>query len=324
MQAIEIQGERLVWTDAPTPKIGAGEILIANRATAVNRADLIQRQGSYAPPEGASLILGLECAGIVKAVGYGVDRFHVGDEVCALLAGGGYASEVAVPAGQALSLPAGFDFNTAAAVPEVFATAWLNLFMEAGLKSGERVLIHAGGSGVGTAAVQLCREIDADCFVTLGNQTKLDQVLMLGASGGTVRHKGSFVDKVRQWSGPAGVDVILDPVGGAYLQDNMNVLAPDGRLVVIGLMGGATAELSLGAMMVKRQRIIGSTLRARSVAAKAAIMDELRRRVWPLLESGRIEPVIERIFPITEAYEAHQLLAKNNTLGKLILSIPPA
>lgn len=322
MQAIEIRNERLIWTDAPSPKIGAGEILIANRASAVNRADLVQRKGGYPPPEGASHILGLECAGTVKAVGYGVDRFQVGDKVCALLAGGGYASEVAVPAGQALPVPTGFDFNAAAALPEVFATAWLNLFMEAGLKSGERALIHAGASGVGTAAVQLCRELDVDCFVTLGSKKKLTQVLMLGASDGAIRHEGSFVEKVRRWSAPGGVDVILDPVGGAYLQDNLAVLGQDGRLVVIGLMGGASAELPLGAMMVKRQRIIGSTLRARSVAAKAAVMDELYRRVWPLLESDRIEPVIERIFPITEANEAHQLLTENETLGKLILSIP--
>ena len=322
MKAIQIKGNDLVWAEAPTPEVGPGEILIANHATAVNRADLVQRQGKYAPPPGASEILGLECAGIVKKIGYGARRFQVGDAVCALLVGGGYATEVAVPASQALPLPQGFDFNQAAALPEVFATAWLNLFMEAGLKSGERALIHAGASGVGTAAVQLCREMDVPCFVTLGSQKKLEQVLHLGADAGFVRHTGSFLEQVRQWSGAQGVDVILDPVGGAYLQDNLAVLGLEGRLVIIGLMGGATAELPIAALMVKRQRVIGSTLRSRSVAAKAAIMDALRLRVWPLLEAGRIEPVIEAVMPVTEADAAHKRLAENETLGKLILSIP--
>ena len=322
MKAIQIKGNDLVWAEAPTPEVGPGEILIANHATAVNRADLVQRQGKYAPPPGASEILGLECAGIVKKIGYGARRFQVGDAVCALLVGGGYATEVAVPASQALPLPQGFDFNQAAALPEVFATAWLNLFMEAGLKSGERALIHAGASGVGTAAVQLCREMDVPCFVTLGSQKKLEQVLHLGADAGFVRHTGSFLEQVRQWSGAQGVDVILDPVGGAYLQDNLAVLGLEGRLVIIGLMGGATAELPIATLMVKRQRVIGSTLRSRSVAAKAAIMDALRLRVWPLLEAGRIEPVIEAVMPVTEADAAHKRLAENETLGKLILSIP--
>ena len=322
MKAIQIKGNDLVWAEAPTPEVGPGEILIANHATAVNRADLVQRQGKYAPPPGASEILGLECAGIVKKIGYGTRRFQVGDAVCALLVGGGYATEVAVPASQALPLPQGFDFNQAAALPEVFATAWLNLFMEAGLKSGERALIHAGASGVGTAAVQLCREMDVPCFVTLGSQKKLEQVLHLGADAGFVRHTGSFLEQVRQWSGAQGVDVILDPVGGAYLQDNLAVLGLEGRLVIIGLMGGATAELPIATLMVKRQRVIGSTLRSRSVAAKAAIMDALRLRVWPLLEAGRIEPVIEAVMPVTEADAAHKRLAENETLGKLILSIP--
>ena len=322
MKAIQIKGDDLVWAEAPTPEVGPGEILIANHATAVNRADLVQRQGKYAPPPGASEILGLECAGIVKKIGYGARRFQVGDAVCALLVGGGYATEVAVPASQALPLPQGFDFNQAAALPEVFATAWLNLFMEAGLKSGERALIHAGASGVGTAAVQLCREMDVPCFVTLGSQKKLEQVLHLGADAGFVRHTGSFLEQVRQWSGAQGVDVILDPVGGAYLQDNLAVLGLEGRLVIIGLMGGATAELPIATLMVKRQRVIGSTLRSRSVAAKAAIMDALRLRVWPLLEAGRIEPVIEAVMPVTEADAAHKRLAENETLGKLILSIP--
>ena len=322
MKAIQIKGNDLVWAEAPTPEVGPGEILIANHATAVNRADLVQRQGKYAPPPGASEILGLECAGIVKKIGYGARRFQVGDAVCALLVGGGYATEVAVPASQALPLPQGFDFNQAAALPEVFATAWLNLFMEAGLKSGERALIHAGASGVGTAAVQLCREMDVPCFVTLGSQKKLEQVLHLGADAGFVRHTGSFLEQVRQWSGAQGVDVILDPVGGAYLQDNLAVLGLEGRLVIIGLMGGASAELPIATLMVKRQRVIGSTLRSRSVAAKAAIMDALRLRVWPFLEAGRIEPVIEAVMPVTEADAAHKRLAENETLGKLILSIP--
>ncbi len=320
MKAIDIQGGELVWTDCDDPEPGPGEILIRNEATAVNRADLVQRSGNYPPPPGASPILGLECAGEVAAVGEGVARFAVGDKVCALLAGGGYAERVVVPAGQALEIPAGLDPVQAAALPEVFATAYLNLFMEAGLEVGERVLLHAGASGVGTAGIQLCRAFGMPVWVTAGSQAKIERCMALGAEAGHDRHQGSFRDQVEVWTEGAGFDVILDPVGAAYLGDNLRSLAMDGRLVIIGLMGGAKAELEIGLMMVKRLRVIGSTLRARPVAAKAVVMDALRSRVWPLIADGTIVPVIETTLPITQAAEAHALIAGNDTFGKVVLT----
>ncbi|MEM8768511.1 MAG: NAD(P)H-quinone oxidoreductase, partial [Pseudomonadota bacterium] len=240
MKAIQVDGAKLLWAEVESPALGVGEVRIRAHASAINRADLVQRSGGYPPPPGASPILGLECAGEVLEVGEGVDRVKVGDPVCALLAGGGYAEEVVAPAGQVLPVPEGLDFTQAAALPEVFATAYLNLFMEAGLQNGERVLLHAGASGVGTAAIQLCKVRNVESFVTAGQGEKIDRCLALGASGGWNRHDGSFVDAVKAWA-PEGVVVILDPVGGAYLSDNFAVLAVDGRLVIIGLMGGAEA-----------------------------------------------------------------------------------
>lgn len=321
MKVIEIEGEALVWKDAPDLQPAVGEILIRNRATAVNRADLVQRSGAYPPPPGASPVLGLECAGIVEAVGEGVQRWQVGDQVCALLAGGGYAEQVLCPAGQALPVPEGVPLEDAAALPEVFATAYLNLYMEAAAQVGERFLLHAGASGVGTAGIQLARAFGNPVWVTAGSAEKIERCVALGAEAGHDRHDGDFVDAVKQWSDGAGMDVILDPVGGAYLQDNLRSLAVDGRLVVIGLMGGAKAELELGLAMVKRLRVIGSTLRARPVAAKAAVMDALERRVWPEIAAGAIKPIIEARLPITEAQSAHELIASNETFGKVLLTI---
>ncbi len=321
MKAIQVDGDRLLWAEAEAPALGVGEVRIRAHATAINRADLVQRSGGYPPPPGASPILGLECAGEVLEVGEGVERVKVGDAVCALLAGGGYAEEVVAPAGQVLPIPEGLDFAQAAALPEVFATAYLNLFMEAGLQTGERVLLHAGASGVGTAAIQLCKARNVESFVTAGQAEKIERCLALGAAGGWNRHDGSFVDAVKGWS-PEGADVILDPVGGAYLADNFSVLAADGRLVIIGLMGGAEASVNLGLMMVKRQRLIGSTLRARSVAAKAAVMDRLLDEVWPQIEAGAIQPIVETVIPIAEAEKAHALVASDETFGKVVLSIP--
>jgi putative PIG3 family NAD(P)H quinone oxidoreductase len=320
MKAIKVNGERLEWTDAPTPAAGVGEVRIRVLATAVNRADLVQRGGGYPPPPGASDILGLECAGEVLEVGEGVVRVAPGDAVCALLAGGGYAEQVVVPAGQVLPIPRGLDFVQAAALPEVFATAFLNLYMEAGLTPGETVLLHAGASGVGTAAIQLCAATGNECFVTAGSAEKVARCVELGAAGGWDRHDGSFVEAVRAWSA-AGVDVILDPVGGSYLADNLSVLNVDGRLVIIGLMGGAETAVHLGLMMVKRLHVIGSTLRARPISAKAAVMDRLAEEVWPHIESGRIKPIIEEVVPIEEADRAHQLIAGDQTVGKVILAV---
>jgi putative PIG3 family NAD(P)H quinone oxidoreductase len=320
VKAITVQGDDLIWDEVPTPALGVGEVRIRVAATAVNRADLVQRRGGYPPPPGASEILGLECAGEVVEVGEGVARVAPGDGVCALLAGGGYAQEVVVPAGQVVPVPEGLGFEEAAALPEVFATAFLNLYMEAHLTRGEAVLLHAGASGVGTAAIQLCGLTANPCFVTAGSAGKIERCVSLGAAGGWNRHDGPFVDAVRSFS-DSGVDVILDPVGAGYLADNLSVLATDGRLVIIGLMGGAEASINLGVMMVKRQRIIGSTLRARSTAAKAQIMDRLRDEVWPHLTEGRIRPIIETVIPIEEAGRAHDLVASDETFGKVVLRV---
>ncbi len=321
MKAIEIQGDQLVWSDTPSPSLGDGEVRIEVKASAVNRADLAQRAGVYPAPPGASPILGLECSGVVSEITPGVSGFEIGDEVCALLAGGGYAEEVVVPAPQVVPVPAGLSFVEAAALPEAFATAYLNLYMEAALAPGERVLLHAGASGVGTAAIQLCRAFGNPVFVTAGADGKIERCVTLGASRGCNRHSGSFVDHVKSWTDGNGFDVILDPVGASYLNDNIGSLAIDGRLVLIGLMGGASAEISLGLLMMKRLRVIGSTLRARPVAAKAVIMSALRERVWPLIESGEIGPIIDEVIPIAETERAHELIESNKTFGKVVLKV---
>ena len=321
MRAIHVEEGDLVWREAEEPALGPGQVRIDNHATAVNRADLAQRAGGYPPPAGASPILGLECAGVVAAIGEGVSRVKPGDAVCALLAGGGYAETVVVPAGQVLRKPSGLSFAEAASLPEVFATAYLNLFMEANAAKGERIVLHAGASGVGTAAIQMCKAFGNPTFVTAGSAEKIARCVALGADAGCDRHAGSFAPAVADWTGQQGADVILDPVGAAYLADNLESLATGGRLVLIGLLGGAAAELPLGRMMTKRLRIIGSTLRGRSIAAKATVMDALKERVWPLLESGAIEPIIEQVLPIAEAAEAHRLIASNQTFGKVVLAI---
>lgn len=321
MKAIAIDGDALLWQDHDDPVAGPGEVVIEIRATAINRADLVQRSGGYPPPPGASPILGLECAGEVRAIGEGVSSFAIGDAVCALLAGGGYAEQVAVPAGQVLPMPKGLSFAESAALPEVFATAYLNLFMEATLERGERALLHAGASGVGTAGIQLCKAFHSPCYVTAGGADKIDRCIALGAAGGADRHSEAFADKVSEWTSGAGFNVILDPVGASYLADNLAALSTDGRLVIIGLMGGAVSEVNLGLMMMKRLRVIGSTLRARPIAGKAAVMDQLRAKVWPKIEAGEIAPVIEQVFKIAEIESAYELVASNATVGKVVLEI---
>jgi putative PIG3 family NAD(P)H quinone oxidoreductase len=321
MKAILVEDGQLVWGEAPSPSMGPGEVRIANRASAVNRADLAQREGGYPPPPGASPILGLECAGVVEAVGEEVTRFKPGDEVCALLSGGGYAEDVVVPAPQVLPMPGGLSFTEAAALPEVFATAYLNLFIEAALVPGETVLLHAGASGVGTAGIQLCRAFDNPCFVTAGSDDKIDRCIELGAAGGSNRHDGSFTEKVEGWTDGRGLDVILDPVGASYLDDNLKSLNTDGRLVLIGLMGGIEANLRLAPMLMRRLRIIGSTLRARPIEAKGVIMDALFEKVWPLVDTGSIKPIIDEVIPVTEANRAHELIASDTTFGKVVLSV---
>lgn len=321
MKAIVIDNNELRWGDVPEVTVATDEVVINVHASAVNRADLSQREGNYAPPPGASEILGLECAGVVKEVGEGVSAFSTGDRVCALLAGGGYAERVNVPVGQVVPIPEGLDFVQAAALPEVFATAYLNIFMEANAKAGESVLVHAGASGVGTAAIQMCRVFGNPCYVTVGSDEKVRRCVELGAADGCDRHNQHFAELVADWTSGKGIDVILDPVGSQYLTDNLKVLNTDGRLVIIGLLGGSNSQLSLAQLMMKRQRIIGSTLRARSLEAKTRVMDKLRSRVWPEIEAGTVNAIVDTVLPIERADEAHKLIASNETVGKVILQV---
>ena len=321
MKAIQLEDGKLVWRSASDPELGPGQVRIQVAATAINRADLAQAAGGYPPPPGASNILGLECAGEVTEVGEGVTRCQVGDRVCALLAGGGYAEQVVVPAGQVLPVPAGLSFVEAAAIPEVFATAYLNLYMEAKVQAGERVILHAGASGVGTAAIQMLKHSNNPSFVTAGAPAKIEACVALGADAGHDRHAGAFLEAAKAWAGDGGADVILDPVGAQYLTDNLTLLGLNGRLVLIGLLGGAAGEVNLAQLMMKRLRIIGSTLRARPIAAKAAVMDGLERDVWPRLARGDIKPIIETVMPLAKAGEGHALIATNETIGKVVLEV---
>ena len=322
MKAIQVIDQTLVWTDTEAPQPGPNDVSIRVRAAAMNRADLVQRAGFYPAPPGESEILGLECAGEIQQVGEAVTDWKVGDKVCALLAGGGYAETVVCPAGQVLPIPAGLSFEQAAALPEVFATAWLNIFQEAALQPGESVIVHAGASGVGTAAVQLCNHFGNPCFVTVGSQEKLDYCLELGAEAGFNRHSGSFLDTVNAWRGDKGVSVILDPVAGSYLSDNMSCMGMDSRLVIIGVMGGATTEVNLAALLMKRIRIIGSTIRSRTKLQKAQLIGSLREQIWPLFDSGELKPIVHKTIPITDAEQGFALIDSNETIGKVILTIP--
>ena len=321
MKAISQEGDDLLWKENPDPDLKKDEVLISIKASAINRADLLQRSGNYPVPPGASPILGLECSGIVEEVGGQVENLIKGDEVCALLAGGGYAEKVSVPSGQVLKVPKGFSFEQAAALPEVFATAYFNLYMEANLSEGEKALIHAGASGVGTAAIQICKAKGNPCFVTVGTKEKISRCMELGAEGGTVRNEENFADAVAKWTDNNGVQVILDPVGANYLEDNMKSLTFEGRLVMIGLMGGAETSINLGLLMMKRLRIIGSTLRAQPIPKKTEIMNNLNENIWPLLESGDIKPIIDTVIPIEEVDKAHELMESNQTFGKVILKV---
>ena len=310
----------LLWTEAADLVPSPAEILIDVKATAINRADLMQRKGLYPPPPGAPETMGLECAGIVMAIGRDVTHHQVGDRVCALLAGGGYAEQAVVDQGSALKIPDNLDFEQAAAIPEVFATAWLNLFIEAALQPGERVVLHAGASGVGTAAIQLCHAFGSESFVTAGSASKIEACLKLGAKGGHNRRDSGFIDALRAlW--PQGADVILDPVGASYLAENLEALTLNGRLVLIGLMGGSRSEIDLAKLMMKRLRVVGSTLRARPLEEKASIMAELRQYVWPKISQGEIVPIIQQVFPIQSASAAHELMASDVTIGKVVLKV---
>lgn len=314
--------ERMRWAEAPDPVPGPGEVLLDVAATAVNRADLLQRQGFYPPPPGASDILGLECSGTVAALGEGVDGWAVGDPACALLAGGGYAERVAVPAGQLMPVPDGIDLVTAAALPEVACTVWSNLAMVAGLREGELLLVHGGGGGIGTTAIQVGQLMGARVAVTAGSPEKLARCAELGAQILIDYRTEDFVEVARAESGGAGADVVLDNMGGAYLGRNVDVLARNGRLVVIGLQGGVRGELDLNALLRKNGTVHATSLRPRPLDEKAGICAQVRDRVWPWVSDGRLHPVVDRVLPLPDAAEAHRVIADGEAVGKVVLAVP--
>jgi len=312
--------EVLEWSEVPTPDAGPGEVLVQVAASAVNRADLLQRKGFYPPPAGASDILGLECSGTVAAVGEGVDGWSVGDPCVALLAGGGYAEMVAVPVGQLMPVPRGLDLVTAAALPEVACTVWSNVVLLARLGAGETFLVHGGGGGIGTFAIQVAVALGARVAVTAGSPEKLARCRDLGAEILVDYSKADFVERVKEATDGRGADVVLDNMGAAYLARNVEVLAPGGRLVVIGLQGGAKAELDLGRLMARRASVTGTTLRARPVAEKAAICAAVTAQAWPLVENGAIVPVVDRVLPMRDAAEAHRVVEASDHVGKVLLA----
>ncbi|MEU7763842.1 NAD(P)H-quinone oxidoreductase [Nocardia sp. NPDC049190] len=331
MRAINLNGfggpEVMQWSAAADPTPGHGEVLIEVAAAGVNRADQMQRQGHYPPPAGASEVLGLECSGVVAELGDGVHEWQVGDRVCALLSGGGYAERVAVPATQVLPVPDGLDLGAAAGLPEVAATVWSNLVMTAGLHANQLVLIHGGGSGIGTHAIQVATALGARVAVTAGTVEKLTRCAELGASVLINYRDDDFVAAVRAEQSAAdgpGADIILDLMGASYLARNVEALAAHGQLVVIGMQGGISAELNLGALLRKWGTIHATNLRARpstGVGGKAEIITELTRHLWPLIADGTVVPVIGAELPIDQAAEAHRLLNSGEIFGKVILRV---
>ncbi|MDT7606426.1 MAG: hypothetical protein QOG96_929 [Pseudonocardiales bacterium] len=317
--------EVLEWTEVPDPEPGPGEVLIDVAASAVNRADLLQRQGFYPPPPGASEIIGMECSGRVAAVGSGVSSWQPGDEVCALLAGGGYAEKVAVPAGHLLPAPPGWDLVDAGGLPEVACTVWSNLVGVAGLRAGELVLIQGGTGGIGTHAIQVAAGLGARVAATAGSPERLERCRELGAELAIDYHDKDIADQLREATDGRGADVILDNMGASALADNIDRLAPGGRLVIIGLQGGTKTELDINKMLRKRATIAATNLRGRPTDGpdgKAAIVAEVRSGLWPLLESGRVKPVVHARLPMNEAGEAHRLLGEGGVIGKLLLVNP--
>ena len=319
MKAIVITDNKLNWVDNEDPDCKDNEVIIKVKATAVNRADLAQRVGLYPAPPGASEILGLECSGIIQEIGRNVVNRKVGDEVVALLAGGGYAEYVSCPEVQTLPLPKNINLNDGAAIPEVFATCWLNLFMEGNLKKGEKVLFHAGASGIGTAGIQLCNIFQCESYITAGSEEKVEFCIDLGSNAGTVRLENSF--KSFKDHCPSGLDIILDPVGANYFEENLNNLAIDGRLIIIGILGGVNGKINIGNLLMKRQKIIGSTIRSRSIEVKGKVMNALYENIWDHFEKKIIKPIIYKKLPIREADQAHKIMENNNNIGKIILEV---
>lgn len=313
--------EALVLADVSDPVAGPGEVLVEVAATAVNRADVLQRRGFYSPPAGASPYPGLECSGRIAALGEGVAGWRVGDEVCVLLAGGGYAELVAVPAGQLLPVPAGLGLVEAAALPEVACTVWSNVFQLGALEPGEVFLVHGGTSGIGTMAIQLAARHGARVVCTVGTAAKAERAVELGAERAIRYRDEDFVEVVRSITDDRGADVVLDNMGASYLGRNVEVLAVDGRLVVIGLQGGVRAELDLAALLAKRAAVHATSLRARPTAQKAAIVAAVLAGVWPAVEAGEVQPVVDRVLPLAEAAEAHRVMEASEHIGKIVLQV---
>jgi putative PIG3 family NAD(P)H quinone oxidoreductase len=314
--------EALIWSEVPDAVAGEGEVLVEVVAGAVNRADILQRQGFYDPPPGASRYPGLECSGRIAEVGPGVSGWAVGDEVCALLSGGGYAEKVAIPAGQLLPVPKGIDLKQAAALPEVVCTVWSNVFMVAHLRPGETLLVHGGSSGIGTMAIQLAKSIGAKVAVTAGTRQKLERCAELGADILINYREQDFVAEVRKATDGAGADVILDNMGAKYLDRNVQTLAVNGRLAIIGMQGGVKAELNIATLLAKRAAVSATSLRARPLAEKAAIVAAVREHVWPLLEGGHVRPIVDRELPMNEAAAAHRVVEESGHVGKVLLVVP--
>jgi putative PIG3 family NAD(P)H quinone oxidoreductase len=304
--------EVLVWREVPDPRPERDEVLIDVTASAVNRADTLQRQGSYNPPAGASPYPGLECSGVITEVGSDVEGFKPGDQVCALLTGGGYAEKVAVPWQQVMRVPEGVDLTEAAGLPEVACTVWSNVFMIARLRKGETLLVHGGSSGIGTMSIQLAKAFGSHVVVTAGSAEKIARCLELGADEAINYREEDFAEKVK-------ADVILDIMGAKYLPGNVKALKTGGRLVVIGLQGGAKGELDLGALLVKRASVHGTTLRARPTDEKGAVVRGVVDNVWPLLDAGVIRPVVHARVPMSDAAEAHRIMETGDHIGKILL-----
>lgn len=325
MQAIEIKGaggpEVLQLCERAQPQPGAGELLIKVHAAGVNRPDVLQRKGLYPVPPGASDLPGLEVAGEVVGGDLAGSGFAPGDAVCALVQGGGYAEYCVAPVAQCLPVPAGFSMVQAASLPETFFTVWSNVFQRASLQAGETLLVQGGSSGIGVAAIQLGRALGATVYATAGTAEKCAAIEALGAHQAINYREQSFADEIKRLTDGRGVDVILDMVAGAYLPHEINSLADDGRLVIIALLGGARAELDMGQVLRRRLTVTGSTLRPRQVAFKAVIAGELRERVWPLLESGAVRPVIHSVFPLAQAAQAHALMESSEHVGKIMLQL---
>lgn len=325
MRAIEVTEpggpEALTLTERPTPTPGPDEVLVRVHTAGVNRADVMQRKGFYPPPDGVTDIPGLEVSGTIEDVGDDVSEWSPGQEVCALLAGGGYAEYALVPVGQLLPVPLGVSLADAAALPEVASTVWSNLVMEAGLGSGDVVLLHGGSSGIGTMAIQVASALGARVAVTASSQAKLDACRALGADILIDYSTEDFVERVKDATDGHGADVVLDVVGAAYLSRNLDVLAPDGRLVVIGLQKGRTAELDLGALLAKRASVHATSLRSRPREHKARVVAQVREHLWPHLDAGRIRPVIQSRHPLADAAAAHEEMEASAHIGKILLDV---